>query len=279
MQFTIQINFLNMSQRIRTQQLETLKIEKQVLRNEGIRLDHQSAEHHKTYKTTFTLTGTLSQIAADIKVLKKDKKEFHKINHAINMKREKTYKKYCQIKKKIQRLKQIKNMDLEVTVYKLHGNYVTESEKINDKQLNLKKQLPKLPHVIIKIIISYFTNETRCAIWESMYKPFPMISNLNQNHINLIINSIYNNNNYPELFENDNLNKNLFINEYTMFYDSLLFNGPLKIKRSLADEKLFLKFTIYALRIFHPDILNNLYKFIIPAYNHLYYSKCPLYLK
>jgi hypothetical protein len=255
-----------MSLRKQRQQLENLKFEKQKLRNEGIRLDQKLADHHKTFKNTFTLTGTLQEIEADIKVLKKEKKEFYKINHAINVKREKTYKKYCEIKKKIIRIKQMKHMDLEVTVYKLHGNYVTESEKINDKQLNLKKQLPKLPHVIIKIIISYFTNNTRCAIWESMYKPFPIISKLNQNQINLIINSIYNDVNYPELFKNDNLNKNLFYHAYNKFYDSLLFNGPLKIKRSLADEKIFLKYTIYALRSYHANILNNLYKFIIPAF-------------
>jgi len=211
-----------------------------------------------------TITGSIDEIEKDLKYFKKERREIlikiNKIKKEINVNFHSSIKAF----KTVDRIEQMEEMEEDMKFYK-QFSYSKSNTKLNNKikimdpflqQINLK-----LPDVILDYIQEYFHYDTRCALLEQKYNPLRIINNFKSYNLKEIINYIYS----VDVIKHYNLELNkYFIDNIYVFYNFMTEeNENIKIKRSINDEKIFLSHTLVTYRFLSPQILYNLYKFIV----------------
>lgn len=226
-----------------------------IIRWENKRLQTKKDNLDVFLEKKYTICGNIQDIQNELKQLKKEIKERESKKKEIIKTITKNKKIYVKNKKAIARLYQLIKMEQDLSLYK-------DTEK--EKDTNLKKISIILPEEVLRHIQEYFTYETKYLLLESKYKPFQLINKFNPYLTREVIKTIFNKEIKKYLFLNSGIEDNM-IQQYSIFYDCLLPDDVniLKIKRSIKDEKIFLKHIINSFRYLYPHIVYGLYKFII----------------
>jgi hypothetical protein len=223
-------------------------------KNENISLKRKLLQIDNVLKKNKTLTirGSITEIEQQLKIHKKEKQENiakrTKIYNELIL-----YQTYLENNnKKINRLNQLTEMEEDIQFYTQYANINTNTHQ--DK--SFFHLLDNLPVELQRCISEYLTYDTRCALLESKYKPLNLIKKMNAKTIKKIIYIIFNYHIYQYYDTSIKLNMN---SEYFIFYET--YSRPLK--RNVTDEKTFLSFLLIHIRYDNPQILYELYKYII----------------
>lgn len=222
--------------------------------NENTRLKRKLLQIDNELKqnNTLTIQGSITEIEQTLKIHKKEQQENiikrKKIYNELTL--YKTY--FTNNQKKINRINQLTDMEEDIKFYAQYANIYTNTHQ--DK--SFFHLLDNLPDELQMCISEYLTYETRCALLESKYKPLNLIKKMNANTVKKIIYIIFNYEIYQFYDTSIKLNMN---SEYFVFYDS----NSKPLTRNIKDEKTFLSFILINIRYENPQILYELYKYII----------------
>ena len=212
-----------------------------------------------------TVTGTILEIEKELINIKNDKKNLIKQRNNlikdifVNEQNERASSKI------INRINQLTEMEDDVKYYINIKPLIKKNEKKNKINDPLLKAVDKLPTELINYIQEFFTDETKCELLESKYKPYKIVNKLSAFKLRNIIKIVFE----KQIMKIDNEVdwKKQMIHSYKIFYDTTIINNVYKIKRNLPDEKTFLIYTLITFRYTCPEILYELFKLIIITSN------------
>ena len=213
----------------------------------------------------YTIRGTIEEIEMEVKRIKKERKEsarqMQKVWNQLNRVKERIYN----YKTAIQRLQQLSYMEGDLEFYYWYGKQSNVFSSKKNKNIiitdPLLLKINNLPNEMMNLVQEYFTFETRAVLLESKYDPLKMLNKFNSRQISEIINTIFNVN-VLDLLDNDTKENVLF--KFTTFYAWGPLEDPrLRLKRTVTDERLFLKNIVLSFKPNHHMMLFGMYRFII----------------
>jgi len=250
----------------RFQNIEKLTNLKNGEKRERVRLSRKmDLLEQPLINVNYTIRGTVEEIEMEVKRIKKERKEsaqkMQKVWNQLNRVKERIYN----YKTAIQRLQQLSYMEADIEFYYWYGKQTNLFSTKNNKNIMITDPLllkiNNLPYDMMNLVQEYFTFETRAVLLESKYDPLKMLNKFNSRQIGEIINTIFNIN-VLDLLDNDTKENVLF--KFTTFYAWGPLEDPrLRLKRTVTDERVFLKNIVLSFKPNHHMMLFGMYRFII----------------